>query len=133
MAGLFMPMRPKVDPVPPLPPIGKSPVSINNARGRLWDALDRLCGICGSGIEALDEVTYDHVVPRSKGGGNYGNLVPAHSRCNGEKGDRLPYGCELIMLDALNTKAGNVVAEIYAAAAPNPTMAAAFAKIGVIA
>lgn len=102
---------------------------VDTARARLWLALDKSCGICGAQINTLAEVTYDHVVPRSKGGGNYGNIVPAHSTCNTSKADRMPRGCELVMLAALNAKAGNVFE-----ADPMPacsTMRDALTKAGV--
>ena len=45
------------------------------------------CQYCG----ARDELTFDHVVPRSKGGvTSWENVVAACSPCNLAKGDRLP-------------------------------------------
>lgn len=44
------------------------------------------CMYCGS----TKHLTIDHIIPRSKGGGdNYFNLVVACSKCNTKKGDRL--------------------------------------------
>ena len=50
--------------------------------------------------------TFDHVVPRHKGGGNVGNRIAAHLACNREKGCRLPTGCELVWLIAVNARLG---------------------------
>ncbi|MDE2016219.1 MAG: HNH endonuclease [Hyphomicrobiales bacterium] len=45
------------------------------------------CQYCGS----RDDLTFDHVVPRSKGGvTSWENVVAACSPCNLRKGDRLP-------------------------------------------
>ena len=50
------------------------------------------CVYCGS-QEAL---TFDHVVPRSKGGRtSWDNIVAACSPCNLKKGGRLPGDCEM--------------------------------------
>ena len=46
----------------------------------------RRCGYCGKAAS-----TVDHVLPRSRGGGNtWENTVAACDRCNGRKGDRTP-------------------------------------------
>jgi 5-methylcytosine-specific restriction endonuclease McrA len=48
------------------------------------------CQYCGHGYPAHD-LTFDHVVPRSRGGRtNWENVVTACSSCNLEKGNRLP-------------------------------------------
>ena len=45
------------------------------------------CQYCGG----HDELTFDHVIPRSKGGTTvWSNIVAACSACNLRKGDRLP-------------------------------------------
>ena len=42
-----------------------------------------VCGLCGFGIANAKEITVDHIVPKSKGGGdNPENLQPAHRTCN---------------------------------------------------
>lgn len=51
-----------------------------------------ICGICG-GILHVDELTLDHVVPRSNFRNydkrdDYSNLQPAHYFCNTEKGSK---------------------------------------------
>ena len=44
------------------------------------------CQYCGSG----EELTFDHLLPRSKGGQtNWNNVVTACSSCNVQKGGRL--------------------------------------------
>ncbi len=46
----------------------------------------RTCAYCGG-----HATTIDHVLPRSRGGGNtWTNTVAACERCNGRKGDRTP-------------------------------------------
>ena len=62
------------------------------SRGPAWSragvlARDgRRCGYCGKPAS-----TIDHVLPRSRGGGNtWENTVAACGRCNGRKGDRTP-------------------------------------------
>ncbi len=46
------------------------------------------CQYCGSG----EELTFDHVVPRSRGGQTtWENVVAACAACNLKKGDRLPH------------------------------------------
>jgi 5-methylcytosine-specific restriction endonuclease McrA len=63
-----------------------------HSRGPAWSrpgvlARDgRGCGYCGKAAS-----TIDHVLPRSRGGGNtWENTVAACGRCNGRKGDRTP-------------------------------------------
>lgn len=51
--------------------------------------------------------TVDHVVPRSRGGAlGLGNVVLAHRPCNGRKANRMPTGCELTFLLAVNARLG---------------------------
>ncbi|MGX6604233.1 HNH endonuclease [Micromonosporaceae bacterium Da 78-11] len=63
-----------------------------HSRGPAWSragvlARDRhVCGYCGRSAS-----TIDHVLPRSRGGGNeWTNTVAACGRCNNRKGDRTP-------------------------------------------
>jgi 5-methylcytosine-specific restriction endonuclease McrA len=50
------------------------------------------CQYCGNG----EDLTFDHLVPRSKGGlTTWENVVTACSPCNLRKGDRLPADAEL--------------------------------------
>ena len=53
------------------------------------------CQYCGGGFSASD-LTFDHVVPRSKGGRtNWTNVVAACSPCNLRKGNKLPGQCSI--------------------------------------
>jgi 5-methylcytosine-specific restriction endonuclease McrA len=57
---------------------------------RKRQAYEGKCAYCGSHIEPND-FTWDHAVPRSRGGtDDIGNLVPAHRSCNSKKGKRTP-------------------------------------------
>jgi 5-methylcytosine-specific restriction endonuclease McrA len=49
------------------------------------------CQYCGDGFRT-QELTFDHVIPRSRGGRTtWSNIVAACHSCNTEKGDRMPY------------------------------------------
>src|SRR5579862_612911 len=55
------------------------------------------CQYCGS----ADELTFDHLIPRSRGGRTtWENIVTACSPCNLMKGDRLPHEARMFPLDA---------------------------------
>lgn len=48
------------------------------------------CGLCGGGIDSVQGVDIDHIVPLSRGGGSDpGNLQVTHSSCNRSKGNRV--------------------------------------------
>lgn len=48
-----------------------------------------LCGLCGYRIATIEEITVDHIIPKSKGGPNHTtNLQPAHKICNELKSNR---------------------------------------------
>lgn len=52
-----------------------------------------ICGICGLGIGSIDELTIDHIVPKSSGGkSRVDNMQPAHYTCNQIKANRLIEG-----------------------------------------
>ena len=77
----------------------------------LVQAQSGICALCGRTFLALAHTpnmhaSIDHVVPKSRGGKTHGNVIAAHAGCNGEKGDRLPTGCELIWLAAVNAALG---------------------------
>lgn len=75
-------------------------------RRLLWIAQDGRCGICGEKVGHLPR-TIDHVMPKSRGGADrVGNAVIAHRHCNEQKDSRLPTGCELIWLMAVNNRLG---------------------------
>lgn len=67
----------------------------------------KICPICGATLEGASVTTLDHVIPKSRGGPDrLGNLFAAHYPCNQEKGNRMPTGCELIWLLAVNSRLG---------------------------
>lgn len=54
------------------------------------------CQYCGT-APGREQLTIDHVVPRSKGGrSTWNNVVVACVRCNSLKGDRLPVECGMV-------------------------------------
>ena len=64
------------------------PVSLS--RWNLFLAHDMRCCYCG-GKFSVQDLTFDHVVPRSRGGtSTWANLVPACEPCNARKRDRTP-------------------------------------------
>lgn len=65
------------------------------------------CGLCGLPIEHPLDVTRDHVIPLAAGGANsMGNFLASHWRCNNQKSDRPPTGCEILMLLTVNARLG---------------------------
>jgi len=49
------------------------------------------CFLCGDPFKAGQDITFDHWIPRSRGGTwDLENLRLAHKRCNALKGDRMP-------------------------------------------
>lgn len=54
---------------------------------RLWVLLGKSCAYCRKDLP-FHQVTRDHVVPQSGGGGNGKNVVPCCLRCNSDKGSR---------------------------------------------
>ncbi|MCX7933485.1 MAG: HNH endonuclease [Rhodovarius sp.] len=53
------------------------------------------CQYCGRGFPAQD-LTFDHVIPRSRGGRTtWSNVVAACAPCNLKKGNRLPRECQM--------------------------------------
>lgn len=56
------------------------------------------CQYCGSRFKT-DELTFDHVIPRSLGGRtSWANIVTACRCCNSKKGDSLPQECKMYPL-----------------------------------
>lgn len=54
------------------------------------------CQYCGDGFPT-PELTFDHVIPRSRGGRTtWENVVTACGPCNLRKGSRLPRDCQMI-------------------------------------
>lgn len=44
----------------------------------------------------------EHVKPKSSGHGRWSNTLISHDKCSNLKGNRKPYPCELIYLEAAN-------------------------------
>lgn len=83
-------------------------------RTKLYIVQRGLCPYCGR-VMPKREGTWkrftnlDHVYPRARQRwrGNIGNLMLAHSQtCNLKKGDRMPYACEVLYLEAVNLSLG---------------------------
>lgn len=88
----------------------------------LWEVQAGLCSLCGQPIVWRDpkvqrmtrsSPSIDHVLPRAIARQNrawwfnsIGNLTCAHSRCNSERGAKLPTGCSLIWADAVSARLG---------------------------
>jgi 5-methylcytosine-specific restriction endonuclease McrA len=73
-------------------------------RALRW-AQGSMCAGCGEHIPSSSRLkvndplypTFDHVVPRSKGGANaQTNGLLKHLRCNAARADRSPNGCDMI-------------------------------------
>lgn len=67
------------------------------------------CAYCGQPFAPLKRssmkmraATLDHVWPRRMGHSKANNVLAVHRICNEAKGDRMPTGCELVMLEAIN-------------------------------
>jgi len=57
----------------------------------VWLRDNYTCGYCGKKSENM---TVDHVIPKTKGGQNtFENTVTACKECNSKKGDKLPQEC----------------------------------------
>jgi 5-methylcytosine-specific restriction endonuclease McrA len=98
LADMFLPYTPYQ-----LPPRKKAWDSNNRPlMVRMLEAQGGFCGICGARLKRSP--SYDHVIPKCRGGKNMRNRIVAHIGCNFQKGDRMPTGCELIMLEAVNTR-----------------------------
>lgn len=55
----------------------------------LWDR-SRDCAACGKPIEAFDDASLDHIIPRSKGGRTrLVNVQLMHKRCNSKKSSQI--------------------------------------------
>jgi hypothetical protein len=73
---------------------------------QLAEAQDWFCPLCGGDLR-IGALSMDHVWPRATlGRGLQQNHLAAHERCNHRKGDRLPTGCELLWLAAVNDRLG---------------------------
>lgn len=65
-----------------------------------------LCASCAQPVKRFFR-SVDHVVPHVLGGEDkLGNYVMMDGDCNKKKADRMPNGCELIWLMAVNARLG---------------------------
>ena len=66
---------------------------IGAARSMFYKArLPITCSICRKDIRFREDLSVDHITPRSKGGtSSFDNLQPAHKRCNQKKGNKIEY------------------------------------------
>lgn len=78
---------------------------------RLHQIQRGICAHCGKKMLIQlpkgdpQRATTDEVWPRSRGGKRLlGNQVAMHRACNEAKADRLPNGCEIIMLHLVNAR-----------------------------
>lgn len=47
----------------------------------------QICGLCGGKITRPDDLSQDHILPKSQHGETVPeNLLPAHVKCNNERG-----------------------------------------------
>lgn len=70
----------------------------------LIKAAQGICYLCGKTLDG--DLNRDHVKPKHQGNPYKANTMPTHVICNGAKGGRQPYPCELIYLDAVNLRLG---------------------------
>lgn len=65
-------------------------------RMNIWLRDRGRCVYCGVGLSTA-ELTFDHVIPRARGGGtSFGNVSSACVDCNARKADRLPEDAGMI-------------------------------------
>ena len=60
-----------------------------NLRRRVWERDKGICQLCLDPIESIKFMTFDHIKPKSKGGGmTFENLRASHKSCNNIRGDK---------------------------------------------
>lgn len=112
IAHLFEPYVPESDYIPPMIAASQSEDwRMPNGMAQVREAMgDDCCSLCGKAMDfectATDprRPTFEHVIPRSKGGQNVRNRLIAHKDCNGRKQSNMPTGCELIRLQVVNAR-----------------------------
>lgn len=87
---------------------------LGRLRKRMWKAQKGLCHLCGE-VMAISKTrsdedsyaTFDHLLPRSKGGtGAQENIKLAHKRCNVKRGNKPLPGYQLRRRDVVGTQKG---------------------------
>lgn len=71
----------------------------------LFRAQSGICAHCAMPLNKRarsPKNTFDHVYPFSRKKRHEGNLLLVHRRCNEEKADNDPTGCQIIWLQAVN-------------------------------
>lgn len=77
---------------------------------RLHEAQDGCCYLCGKQMPERFRYNInagwsaDHVHPRCHGYSRWRNVLLSHASCNRRKGDRAPFPCEVIYLQAVNAR-----------------------------
>jgi 5-methylcytosine-specific restriction endonuclease McrA len=76
---------------------------------------DWTCQYCG----ARNQLTVDHVIPRSKGGGStWDNIVAACAPCNRRKGDALPRAAGMVLARSPRTPNPDVFIQVASPTIP---------------
>lgn len=71
----------------------------SNQFKQIWYRDKGICQICGEPIESKSEGNIDHIIPKSRGGGNtQKNLQLTHISCNSDKGSKI------ILKNSVSTK-----------------------------
>ena len=69
-------------------------IKSKNPLNLLHRALGRRCYLCGNHLN-MNDMTKDHVFPKSLGFGLSNNMMPAHQHCNADKENRVPCTTEI--------------------------------------
>ncbi len=76
----------------------RPPRTLNFTRPNVYKRDESRCQYCGDKLTA-DELTLDHVIPRSKGGQlTWENAVAACKECNSAKADKTPKEAGMVLL-----------------------------------
>lgn len=75
----------------------RPPRTLNFNRPNVYKRDERMCQYCGDQI-AFDDMTLDHVIPRSRGGQlDWSNAVAACKECNSQKADKTPKEAGMVL------------------------------------
>ena len=77
------------------------PSTLPRLARRLFRLQGQVCYLTGEPFTRMNPPTWEHVVPKSKGGTNFRNRLLAGQYANNKKGNRAPYPCELLYLEAI--------------------------------